>query len=83
MPTFAYDYSNMYTRGWVRAVFNSLADPITDFTAAKSELAAVAGSWSDGTDLRLVRIDVNGTETFPDVTAKGSRGALPKDKKNS
>lgn len=80
---YAYDYSNMYTRGWVRAVFNSLEDPITEQSKAAVALEEVAKAWSTDTDLRLVEIADDGTETLLPVTGKGSRGPLPSDKKDS
>lgn len=78
---YAYDYQNQYTRGWVRAAFNSLAkEPIGSLTDATAELKEAAKKWASGTDLRLVEIADDGTETFPAVTAKGSRGPLPKNR---
>lgn len=77
---YAYDYQNMHTRGWVRGEFEVM--PASTGWAAVM-LEDVARSWPDGTDLRLVEIDDNGTETFPAVIGKGSRGPLPKDKKTS
>lgn len=81
MTTFAYDYQNQYTRGWVRAVFDPLAKkPLNSVDDAKAELTEVARKWATGTDLRLVEIAGDETETYPKVTAKGCRGPLPNNK---
>lgn len=75
---YAYDYQNQYTRGWVRAEFDpGFGDMLIDVGMAKLALEDTAGGWANGTDLRLVQIADDGTETFPPVTAKGSRGPLP------
>lgn len=82
MTKYAYDYQNQHTRGWVRGEFEDYKLNPNVQSAAVSSLEAVARTWSNGTDLRLVEIADDGAETFPPVTAKGSRGPLPKDKKD-
>lgn len=79
---YAYDYQNMHTRGWVRGDFADYGLAASDTNEAMTVIEAVAKSWPVGTDLRLVTIADDGTEGFPAVTAKGSRGPLPKDKKD-
>ncbi len=77
---FAYDYQNAGTRGWARGDFDSFGLSPETQAEAETALTAVSATWANGTDLRLVGIDVNGTETFPAITARGSRGLMPKDK---
>jgi hypothetical protein len=79
---YAYDYQNMHTRGWVRGDFADYDLITSTLEEATTSLEAVAKSWPTGTTLRLVEIDADGKETFPAVAAKGSRGPLPKDKKD-
>lgn len=76
---FAYDFSNSGTRGWVRGGFKYYALAPADRPEAATALDVIARSWPTDTNLRLVEIADDGTETFPAVTAKGSRGPLPKD----
>ena len=77
---YAYDYRNTYTRGWVRGDFGTFSLTAAGIGEATTALTSIAATWTNGTDLRLVEIDADGKETFPPVTAKGSRGELPKDK---
>lgn len=79
---YAYDYQNMHTRGWVRGDFADYGLEIANSGEAATSLSIIAGSWPNGTDLRLVEIADDGKETFSPITAKGSRGPLPKDKIN-
>lgn len=76
MTTFAYDYQNQYTRGWVRGEFEEVP---ADRVAAVALLTKTAGVWANGTLLRLVEIDPTGKETYLD-TATGNRGPLPIDR---
>lgn len=77
---FAYDFSNSGTRGWVRGNFELYGLFPADRPEAVTALNVVARSWPNGTNLRLVEIADDGTETFPPATAKGNRGEMPKDK---
>lgn len=77
---YAYDYQNMHTRGWCRGDFGSFSLIAANRSEAETALTSIAATWANGTDLRLVEIADDGTETFPAVTAKGNRGPLPKDK---
>lgn len=77
---YAYDYRNMRTRGWVRGEFADFGLAPSAIDEAVTALEAVAKGWATSTDLRLVRVDDNGTETFPPVAMVGTRGPLPKDK---
>jgi len=79
---YAYDYQNMHTRGWVRGDFADYGLATSTKEEATTSFEAVARTWSNGTDLRLVEIADDGTETLPAITAKGSRGEMPKDKKD-
>ena len=79
MTKYAYDYQNQHTRGWVRAEFDVM--PASQGWAG-TLLQETAGQWANGTDLRLVQLADDNTETFPAVTAKGSRGPMPHDKKD-
>lgn len=78
---YAYDYQNMHTRGWVRGEFDDYGLAASTKEEATTSFEAVAKTWSNGTALRLVEIADDGAETFPPITATGSRGPLPKDKK--
>ncbi len=80
MTTFAYDYQNQYTRGWVRAEFGDTDPAPATEDEASAALAIAAKSWASGTSLRLVAIADDETETYPKVTAKGCRGPLPNNK---
>ncbi len=79
---YAYDYQNQYTRGWVRGEFADYGLAHSTLQEATTAFEAVAKSWPIGTDLRLVTIADDGTEGFSAMNAKGSRGPLPKDKKD-
>lgn len=79
---FAYDFRNSGTRSWVRGEFEPYALAPADRPEAATALDVVARSWPNDTNLRLVEIADDKTETFPEVTATGSRGPMPKDKKN-
>ena len=79
---YAYDYANTHTRGWCRGEFEPFSLAPTNQDEGANALKAVAATWANGTQFRLVEIADDGTETFPPVVTVGTRGPLPKDKKD-
>ncbi len=82
MTSYAYEYQNRETRGWVRGEFDAFGLAPANRGEAETALDAVARTWVNGTMLRLVEFNTNGAETYLQFIARGSRGPLPEDKQS-
>jgi hypothetical protein len=79
---YAYEYQNRHTRGWTRGEFDDFSLAPTTPDEALFALEAVARSWTNDTDFRVVEIDDAGKETPGSSRIKGTRGPMPVDKKD-